>query len=507
MVPLAQPGMTLRSRLVLGLVVIAVILVGPLVFSIRGVHRLRTDANQLRDRDFAASQLIGRLRDGLNDLRREDLSVLFARSDSTRGTMEREVTHVSALTDSLKRYELPEFARTIAGSIDSVSLIGPLELSAAQQGDTTSADSLSERHFVPALNRADSLVKSAERALLTRTATDAAIEATSIAVIYSTSVASLVLAVIVAAIVAFWLTRSISRPILDLRAGMRAVADGDLTYRLAPIKDTPTEFGQLSESFTEMTRQLSELDKLKAEFVSVASHELKTPINVMIGYLQLLEEGVYGPVDARQAEVHRTLVGQANTLARLVRQLLDISRFEAGGGRLEPRAVDLDAMLSELERSFHVLAVQREIDFRVLREDGLPDEVFWDVDRVNEVVGNLLSNAFKFTPHGGTVSLALEPDDGAVIMRVTDTGAGIPPEQLPRIFEKFYQADNQRAARAGGTGLGLAIAKQIVEAHGGAISCESTPGVGTAFTIRLPARAARRSTALRATPVSATSPS
>src|SRR4029077_18498607 len=139
----------------------------------------------------------------------------------------------------------------------------------------------------------------------------------------------------------------------------------------------------------------------------------------------------------------------ANTLARLVRQLLDISRFEAGGGRLEPRVVALDAMLSELERSFHVLAVQREIDFRVQRDEGLPDEVYWDVDRINEVVGNLLSNAFKFTPHGGTVSLVLEPHERAVIMRVRDTGAGIPPEQLPRIFEKFYQADNQRAARAG----------------------------------------------------------
>jgi signal transduction histidine kinase len=282
---------------------------------------------------------------------------------------------------------------------------------------------------------------------------------------------------------------------------MRAVADGDLTYRLGTAPSKSDEFGQLAASFTEMTRQLSELDKLKAEFVSVASHELKTPINVMIGYLQLLEEGVYGQVDERHAEVHRTLVAQANTLARLVKQLLDVSRFEAGGGRLELRSVNLDSMLAELERSFHVLAIQREIAFRVEREEGLPREVYWDDDRINEVLGNLLSNAFKFTPHGGTVSLTIEPDNGSVIMRVQDTGAGIPPEQLPRIFEKFYQADNQRAARAGGAGLGLAIAKEIVEAHGGWISCESTLGVGTTFTIRLPARAIRRSMAQRATPV------
>jgi signal transduction histidine kinase len=122
----------------------------------------------------------------------------------------------------------------------------------------------------------------------------------------------------------------------------------------------------------------------------------------------------------------------------------------------------------------------------------LPDEVYWDIDRINEVVGNLLSNAFKFTPKGGTVELTLAPVEAGVQMRVHDTGAGIPPEQLHRIFEKFYQADNQSSARAAGTGLGLAIAKQIVEAHGGAIRCESTLGVGTTFIIRLPLRVQRR---------------
>jgi len=172
--------------------------------------------------------------------------------------------------------------------------------------------------------------------------------------------------------------------------------------------------------------------------------------------------------------------------------LLDVSRFEAGGGRLEPRPIRLDDILSELESAFHVLALQREIHFRVERHEGLPDEVYWDLDRINEVLGNLLSNAFKFTPHGGSVELAVERVDGGVLMEVRDTGAGIPAEQLPRIFEKFYQADNQRAARGSGSGLGLAIAKQIVDAHGGSISCESTPGVGTTFSITLPMRVTRR---------------
>ncbi|HEY6830792.1 MAG TPA: HAMP domain-containing sensor histidine kinase [Gemmatimonadaceae bacterium] len=494
--------MTLRSRLVIGLVTIAIILVGPLVFAVSSLFRLRADALQLRETEIAALIVLGRLRDGLNDLRREELALLFSRDQASSDAMNRELANAARLADTLAHYNLPSFASDIATSIQLISAAAPSEGRAALADQTKLADSLSEHAFVPALNRADSVVHAAEQQVRERTSQRVDDETTRIAYITSGSFAALVLAIALAAVISIWLTRTISRPIFELRSGMRAVADGDLTYRLKASESRTDEFGQLAASFDEMTRQLAELDKLKAEFVSVASHELKTPINVMIGYLQLLEEGVYGRVDPKQKEVHRTLTTQANVLLRLVKQLLDVSRFEAGGGRLEPRAVSLQRLVSDLERAFHVLAVQREIDFRVEREAGLPEEAFWDPDRINEVLGNLLSNAFKFTPHGGTVELILEPmDDDAVLMRVHDTGAGIPPEQLPRIFEKFYQADNQRSARAAGSGLGLAIAKQIVEAHGGSILCESTPGVGTTFSIALPVRVSGRHTTQRPQPV------
>src|SRR6185503_3155669 len=151
----------------------------------------------------------------------------------------------------------------------------------------------------------------------------------------------------------------------------------------------------------------------------------------------------YGPLSQKQLEIHRTISAQAQTLLRLVKQLLDVSRFEAGGGRLEPRNIKLNEFLAELDHSFHVLAVQRQIRFAVEREGELPDEVFWDQDRINEVLGNLLSNAFKFTQNGGTVELKVRPlnEGSSVQMTVCDTGAGIPGDQLPRIFDKFYQAD------------------------------------------------------------------
>src|SRR5207244_1423179 len=203
-------------------------------------------------------------------------------------------------------------------------------------------------------------VLEAERALRQRTAERVASAAVDISRAKNVSAMAELGALIVAALIGFWLTRYIARPVRDLERGMEAVADGNFTYKLQLSPSRSDEFGRLAASFEQMSTQLAELDKLKAEFVSVASHELKTPINVMIGYLQLLEDGLYGPLTEKQQEILRTLGLQANTLFRLVKQLLDVSRFEAGGGRVEPRAIVLDKFLDELEDAFHVLALQRD---------------------------------------------------------------------------------------------------------------------------------------------------
>jgi signal transduction histidine kinase len=249
------------------------------------------------------------------------------------------------------------------------------------------------------------------------------------------------------------------------------------------------EFGRLSQSYEAMATRLAQLDRLKAEFVSVASHELKTPINVILGYVELLEDGIYGKLQDQQREVCETIAAQARNLTRLVRRLLDVSRFEAGGGALECRQLDLARFLDTLQSSFSVLAMQRSVQFQVNRSQSLPTEVRWDEDRMSEVLGNLLSNAFKFTPRGGRVELTADAVGDDIVIEVSDTGAGIPPEQLPRIFQKFYQADNQAKASAKGTGLGLAIAKEIVEAHGGSITADSEAGHGATFRITLPVAA------------------
>jgi len=484
--------MTLRSRLTLGLLTIAVILIVPLLLALHSLERLHDEAKALRDRDFAATLMLGRMRDALNDLRSAEMAVLFVRDEKSRQTMLAAVTEVQRISDSLESYGLGRAVRDVRAAMQAVATGTQEEHQAALEHRDRDAERISSEQVLPALARAEAAARDIERTLRERTRERVAQAAGAARNGTVAAIVGLTLAVIVAAIIAVRLTRSVSRPILELERGMRDVADGEFETKLDISPSRTDEFGRLAISFEEMARQLAELDKIKAEFVSVASHELKTPINVVLGYVQLLSEELYGPLTDKQRKVTAILEQQTKTLARLVKQLLDVTRFEAGTVKLDARPLELRQMLKELEQAFRVLADQRGIRFHLMLHDGVPETVLWDHDRINEVLGNLLSNAFKFTERGGEVELAVFHVEDGVQMDVHDTGAGIAPEQLPRVFEKFYQADNQRESSHGGTGLGLAIARQIVEAHNGRITVESTPGVGTVFTIVLPERVSAR---------------
>jgi signal transduction histidine kinase len=484
--------MTLRTRLTLGLLTIVVILVVPLLLATRSLNRLHSDTRALRDGEFAASLLLSQARDALNAVRTNELAVLFVREERSLTKMLSSIREVEQLADSLDAYDLREPAQALRNTMIEVAQGSQAEFEAARAGQPREAERLSSEMVVPAIARAEAAVGSAERALRERTHDRVAAAATAARRGSQAALIGLVAGVVVATLIALQLMRNIHHPISELERGMRRVADGDFQATVTIPADRSDEFGALAASFQDMTRQLAELDKLKAEFVSVASHELKTPINVIIGYTQLLREEIYGPLTEKQQKVADVLENQSKTLARLVNQLLDVTRFEAGAGKLDIRTVQLGAMLHHIEQAFQVLADQRGIRFNVVIHDGLPDTVLWDSDRINEVLGNLLSNAFKFTERGGEVQLTVRPTDHAVQMEVRDTGAGIPPEQLPRVFEKFFQADNQDSAAQVGSGLGLAIAHSIVEAHAGQITCDSTPGVGTTFTLVLPEKVVGR---------------
>ncbi len=236
---------------------------------------------------------------------------------------------------------------------------------------------------------------------------------------------------------------------------------------------------------SQANQHLQELDRLKGDFLNAASHELRTPLASIIGYSEFLEDGMGGPLTPEQQDYLQEIQHGAMRLQRLVDDLLDFARLEAGGYVLDRQDADLRDAISEVARSLVPQASAKGIDL-CLELPETPLEVRMDPRRIEQVLLNLVGNALKFTPAGGTVRIgAHATDDGARVV-VADSGIGIPEEQLPRLFEKFYQVDPSTTRSYGGTGLGLSIAKALVEAHGGAIGVESELSRGSRFWFTVP---------------------
>jgi signal transduction histidine kinase len=274
-----------------------------------------------------------------------------------------------------------------------------------------------------------------------------------------------------------------TQPLRDMAAAARRMERGDYTTRVHVT--THDEVGQLAVAFNRMSEELENLERTRRDLVANVSHELKTPIAAIRAHLENLLDGVERP-DPRTLEV---MLVQTERLGRLVEQLLDLSRLESGEMPLERRSVDVDdvvsRVISEISVSRHAgdLTINREIP-----EDLPPLDA--DPERLHQVLFNLVDNAVRFTPPGGEVTIGAERRDGRVEVRVSDTGVGIAPEHLPRLFERFYRVDPSRSRDDGGTGIGLAIARSVVEAHGGHIRAASEPGRGSTFTFDLPVAAA-----------------
>jgi len=344
--------MTLRARLGWGLFAIALVLIVPLLLSLKSLEQLYETSRLLRDREFAASMLLGSFRERTDDARRAEDALLFIHDQKSAARMQREIDGLVALTDSLERYRLDLSATQIRSSLDALRAAARDEYEQASAGRSTVAEMVSSQRTRPAIASVDSSLGASALTLRNRTRQRVA-DATSETLRAERLVAgALPVALIIALVIGLWLLRSISGPVSDLERGMHAIAEGDLSYQLGLSPGQKGEFGRLAASYQTMARQLSELERLRAEFVSIASHELKTPINVIIGYLELLQEGIYGDVDPKQKEVLQTINKQAQVLTRLVKRLLDVSRFEASGGKLDVREVNLQRLLTTLESSF-----------------------------------------------------------------------------------------------------------------------------------------------------------
>ncbi len=232
--------------------------------------------------------------------------------------------------------------------------------------------------------------------------------------------------------------------------------------------------------------RLKELDAVKSHFFANVSHEFRTPLTLTIGPLEDLESGMHGVLAPEVGEQVGLSLRNSRRLLRLVNQLMDVAKLEAGVVRVRAAEQDLTGFLRDMMQAFEPLAERRQVrsSFEAPQE---PVPIFFDPELLERVFANIVSNAFKFTPKGGAIQTTVgSAADGWVTASVRDSGPGIPPDQLPHIFERFYQADGSRETRQAGTGIGLSLAQELVQLHGGRLEVESTPGFGTSFTVWLP---------------------
>ena len=285
------------------------------------------------------------------------------------------------------------------------------------------------------------------------------------------------------------LISSMRRPLEELvnAAGRLAAGDRSTRVEVGGLAETAT----LGAAFNEMARELEieegrrdELDRLKDEFVLTASHELRSPLTSVQGFAELLmlERESLTP---RQAETVEVILDNCRHLVRLLNDLLDLARSDAGRLSIRPQPTEVAPLVEDVVRTMRAQTEASSQSLTEQVEPGLP-LINVEADRIRQILVNLLTNAHEYTPEGASIGVAARADGAEVEISVSDNGPGIPPDQLQRIFERFTRGDAGLTQRVGGTGLGLAISKSLVELHGGSIRAESTVGQGSTFYVRLP---------------------
>jgi signal transduction histidine kinase len=295
--------------------------------------------------------------------------------------------------------------------------------------------------------------------------------------------AGVAVGLVVAVILATYVARRITQPLRVIGSAADKVARGDLDVNVIGKRTSDDELGQLATRFQGMVDRLREVDELERNFLMRVTHELRTPLTAISGHVQALNEGVVGPDDLDES------LGAVNEevrrLDRLVGDLLDLTRLEAHQFRVVSEEVGLNALLDRAAASFREKARTNDVIFDTPIQDA--PTIITDGDRVLQIVNNLLDNAFRWTPKGGTVELGCNSSNGIAAITVSDTGRGIALTEREAVFHPFYSRRGE-----GGTGLGLSIARELATALGGRLSVESEPGKGTTFTLSLPRKRRRR---------------
>ena len=288
------------------------------------------------------------------------------------------------------------------------------------------------------------------------------------------------IAALVALLLGSLLFFQIVSPVQRLTSAAQKIAAGDLSQRIPT--QSRDEIGALATSFNQMADSLAQHEELRRNLIADVAHELRTPLTVIQGNLEAMLDGVL-PTSAQEIA---TLRDETALLSRLVSDLRLLSLAEAGQLKLERVKTDPAELVARAVEPFRLQAQSSQVELIIAIAPNLPS-VHVDADRIAQVIRNLLSNALRHTPARGRVTVTCGKDKSQhLLITVSDTGEGIPPDDLPYIFDRFYRTDKSRSRASGGSGIGLAIAKQLVEAHGGKVWVESLPGQGAKFGLVLP---------------------
>lgn len=283
-----------------------------------------------------------------------------------------------------------------------------------------------------------------------------------------------VIAALAALVLGAALAQRATAPARALTSAARALARGDRSVRVG--FEGADEFGDMARSFDRMAIALEEEDRLRRTFAADVAHELRTPLSILLSQVEAVQDGVVENAPSAFESLHEEVL----RLSRLVQDLETVASADAAGFSLARRPVALRPILEDAAREFLGQSESRGLSLEV---DVADVDAWVDPTRLRQIVANLLSNALKFTPEGGRVQLGLRAEGDEAVIRVEDSGPGIPADELPRVFDRFFRG---RGARAGGSGIGLTVVKDLATAHEGSVEVASELGRGTTFTVRLP---------------------
>ena len=475
--------MSVRVRLWIAFAVVIGVVLVPVLYAGARLGDLREMAVERRSQHAAAVLALGQLHAELNDFDHLQRAYLAALDTRIGASVEGSIRGMRAELDRLEDTGYGTQAEALARGVDSLAAISRAVDREIRTGDVEGA-TRSYEAVTGVRARLFRQLDTVAAAIDRRSRQDFKRAETLSTTAATTTVGTTLVAVLLGLLVAGWTTRTLTGPLRDVTRAAGRVESGTLS---AP-DDLPyarrDEIGELSRSFRAMTRHLAELDRQKAEFMSVASHELKTPIAAARAQADLMLLEVDAGLTRQQRKSLEAIIEQTEAMVRLVHRLLDIGRLEAGTYPLEIGPVDVREMLDKLTRTFGVLADEREVRLEVVMKDTAPRTIPADADLLrNEVLGNLLSNALRFTPSGGEIRVTAWGEEEYAVFEVADTGPGVPEEKRDHIFEKYYEGGRRRFM---GAGLGLAVVKEVLEAHDGRVTLQPPGDQGATFRVYVP---------------------